>query len=730
MFDINEAIDNIIYKYNIDEYYPSYRKASNCEKILKKIIDNHGLANENVLFLCNDQLEIEIISHNSQGCELVECINYNQISDSIEWNRYKEVYILSYEKYDDMSEYLDGKTVNYLWVYDVFEKYGYSCCKDFYRLTSKAYESMFSDSFPGKEGWRNNIQLELYNCQKRYNNACDENVKTIELKKCLYLSLYMRNFLSAHSYFMELSKVDVKYKNASEEVDELLTEIKRRVKEKQDKNVVLYWMDAISYEECGDMPYLQQQMNESVVFENAFTSTPNTFPTGKAMFLGKYMVDDKGYQIKNISLENSEVLKLFKEQEYNIKSISGYMRWFDYEYRSEKRHELYDSCSMILWDLLNNLVNNEGKTFYIVHMLVEGHHPFLTSEMDEIGLLDDGIRYSQGRRELDKQLRFFDEFINSKSYRIYMSDHGQHQFSTRYHVILSVYGNGLMRRKINKMFSLIDFVKLIKQILEDGCIDESSYEREYVKIQDIDWYNYKHIRRLINDKIPPDMFLIGYKGVITKEKMYIKFKTGQEWVTDRNIIIHEPALWDGYYNEYSDEEQQVINIFREYAGDNITEIDNDERFKYSKYIYKLIDKYKVYMEEYMNIIYKEMDKYPSQSIAIRMGGDHSVELYARMGKEYRKKIKCFIDNNEMCKCSKFGIPIIKLDELEMNSIQGVILSSYDYLEALREEIKQYDKGINVIDIYEAFEKNGICCTKNFYMDIKMAEEDYDVGFPL
>lgn len=729
MFDINEAIDNIIYKYNLDEYYPSYRDASNCEKILKNIIDNHRLANENVLFLCSDQLEIEIVADISRGDKFIEYIAYNKLNELVEWGKYIKVYILSYEKYNDISTYLEEKRVNYLWVYDVFEKCGCRCCKDFYKLTSHKYETMIDESFPGKEGWRNNLQLELYDCKKRYNEANDENAKNVELKKCLFLSLYMRNFLAARNYFMKLSIIEAKYKKASEEVEQLLGEIKRIIKEKQDKNIILYWMDAISYEECDDMSYLQQQLREAVVFENAFTSTPNTFPTGKTMLLGKNIIDDKTYQIKNIGLENSEVLKLLKEYGYDIKSISGYMRWFDYEYRSKERHELYDSCSVILWDLMNNLVNSESKTFYIVHMLVEGHYPFLSSKMDDVSLINNKLRYEQGRKELDEQLGFFDNYINSKSYRIYMSDHGQHEFSTRYHIIFAVYGEELKKRKICNLFSIINFRELIKQILLNGYIDEKLLESKYVKIQDIDWYNYKQISRLIRNKILPDMFLIGYKGVITKDNMYIKFNTGQEWIADRDKIKYEPALWDGHYNEYSESEQQIIDELRIYAGNDKNEIENDERFKYSRYIYKLIDKYKVYMEEYMKIICAELDKFPERSIAIRMGGLHSAELYTRMSKEYKAKIMCFVDNDKMCKCAKFGIPIIALDELKKNNAQGVILSSYDNIEMLREEAREYSDDVEVIDIYKTFENNGIYCTKNFYMDIKMKDEDYDVGFP-
>ena len=135
------------------------------------------------------------------------------------------------------------------------------------------------------------------------------------------------------------------------------------------------------------------------------------------------------------------------------------------------------------------------------------------------------------------------------------------------------------------------------------------------------------------------------------------------------------------------------------------------------------------MKEYINVICTELDKYPMKSIAIRMGGEHSMQLFSRISDEHKGKIACFVDNSKSCLCSKYGLPIIDLDELENRGIQAIILSSYDYREMLRRESKKYPKNLDIIDIYSIFEKNGIYCTKNFYMDIKLKDEDYDVGFP-
>ena len=135
------------------------------------------------------------------------------------------------------------------------------------------------------------------------------------------------------------------------------------------------------------------------------------------------------------------------------------------------------------------------------------------------------------------------------------------------------------------------------------------------------------------------------------------------------------------------------------------------------------------MKEYINIICSKLDKYPQNSVAIRMGGEHSMNLYARLSDKYKDKIVCFIDSNKMCVCAKYGLPIIRIDELKKENIQAVILSSYDHRAMLRSEAEEYSKDIDVIDIYSVLEENDILCTDNFYMNINLKDEDYDVGFP-
>ncbi|MBQ2982178.1 MAG: sulfatase-like hydrolase/transferase [Lachnospiraceae bacterium] len=726
MFDIDEALDKIISKYGLDEYYPHFQKAKESEKLLETYIGGHRIRKENILFLCNDQMEVNIVTDIARGDELIEAVLYKKINQDFPWNKYVKIYIMSYEKYSEMSAFLKEKKVGFVWIYDIFKENNYDWDREFYKKHLNNYLENFV--VWNDIGWRNLVQMELYNCQQNCKKVKDERIKDEELKKCLYLSLYMRNFKKANYYFSKLEKKDVRIKNANREIKKLLEEIKNRVRQNREKNIVVYWMDAVCYEDSKDMQYLQKKIKESVNFENAFTTTPYTTSTMKSMFLGKYLVDDKAYKINKIDVDDSKILTLLKEQGYNIQYISGLRKMFPYECCTSKRLEIYDACSVVLWDLLNNMINQKNKTFYVAHILSEGHYPFLSSRMTRKSLSFNEMRYIQGLNEIDEQLEFYDQFLNEETYCIYMSDHGGANFSTRFHIIFSVYNKYLESKVIKDMFSIIDFGKTINQIIQMSYINENELKREYVRIQDVDWYNSETIWKRMINKVTPNISMIGYKGVITSKEIYIRFRNDHEWYALRDGVKEEPALWNK--KTYLNNEMKRL---REFVGEYPIDIIDDEKFKYSKYMYKLVEKYDNYAREYkkryMKIICKELDKYPTNSVAIRMGGDHSMNLYNLLNEEYKDKISCFIDNNKKCICKKYGKPIVTLDELPKGNIQAIILSSYDHLKTLRKEVKQYTENIDVIDIYVLLEKNGIYCTQNFYMDIKLKDEDYDVGFP-
>ena len=124
-----------------------------------------------------------------------------------------------------------------------------------------------------------------------------------------------------------------------------------------------------------------------------------------------------------------------------------------------------------------------------------------------------------------------------------------------------------------------------------------------------------------------------------------------------------------------------------------------------------------------------MKKYPKGTIALRMGGNHSAELYNRLQDEYKEKIGFIIDSNKECICKKYGMPVLTLEEAANTKIKAIVLSSYNHLDMLRKETITYPNEIEIIDIYKELEEKGIYCKDTFYVDAQMKDEDYEVGFP-
>ena len=353
----------------------------------------------------------------------------------------------------------------------------------------------------------------------------------------------------------------------------------------------------------------------------------------------------------------------------------------------------------------------------------------MSVELEDNNIGNVQARIELGKRELDSQLSFYDEFMNDNIYRIYMSDHGLGEFRTRFHIHWNVYNKNLGSRKVKGLLSTLDLAKTIENIIEDRDIESEIEYRDYIKVQNFDLYSKYWLADIIKNHATLGIGVFGYQGVITRKYMYIKFRMGKEWFIEREKTTHEPSLGVLCDDLKNIENKALLQEFRSKIGDCIEDSDYKEKCKYSVYLYKIYDNYLKRCRERMDIICEAMKKYPKGTIALRMGGDHSAELYFRLQDEYKEKIGYIIDNNAECVCKNYGVPILTLEEAKKKNIKAVVLSSYNHLDMLRKEALTYSDGIDIIDIYKELETNGICCKDTFYIDVQLKDEDYDVGFP-
>ena len=425
-------------------------------------------------------------------------------------------------------------------------------------------------------------------------------------------------------------------------------------------------------------------------------------------------------------------MQFLKEEGYDVRIISGvFHNYFPIQCTTKQFYmNEFTPCSMRLWDMLSNMLDQERKTLYVVHFM-ESHHPYLSSKLSDNNYMEKQERYRLARLEVDEQLAFYDAFLHEEAYWIYMSDHGQTS-TNRFHVLFNIYHKKLEPRKIRGMFSLLDFNIVLKQLVTDGSIKEQEFIKEYVAIGQLDRYSLWDIERKIGKKTELTTNDFGCTGIIDKDYIYLRYSIGKEWLQKwDNMPLCNPLLFFDCESDIC--EPELLPYYRKLAGEYPTDIIENEKFRYSKYLYALY--YNILKNgtwgKRLDIINSLLAPYPENSVAIRLGGYHSAVLYHILSKENKRKIWGFIDNSDKCVCSKLYLPIVRsvqIDELKNIGVKALMLSSYSRLNVLREESQLWGEEIDILDVYDCLKKNGIECKEEFYK-VKGTDEDYDVGFP-
>ena len=306
-----------------------------------------------------------------------------------------------------------------------------------------------------------------------------------------------------------------------------------------------------------------------------------------------------------------------------------------------------------------------------------------------------------------------------------MSDHGQDDFKTRFHIHFDIYGSMIRPKKIKSLFSIEDFYFVLKSIIEFNNVFEDDIQREFVPIEDLDWYSKAEIDQIFKNKMALTLNRFGYRGVITKDAICAKFSTGIEWAISRGAFCgFEPQLYPKIQN-YLD-----VNVLNTLFLDYPLELKMDKKFTYTQYLYQLLNTYSRRSKTIMTILERIFEKFQDNSVAIRFGGMHSSKLYNLLSEKAKRKIGYFIDGDATCLCAEFGKPILDIQKFMRLAnidfkVEAVILSSFDHLSDLRDESKEYSPNIEIIDIYRVLEEHGIYCKENFYEKMGMTDKDYE-----
>ncbi|MBZ0312903.1 hypothetical protein K7185_10495 [Clostridium butyricum] len=474
---------------------------------------------------------------------------------------------------DELKKYSISQ-VKVIDIYEVLRENGIDLSGAFYRYKSGSYE----------------IALKFY---KDYLKSITLEEKQKNLYNYIVSCLEMKNF----PLFFKYAEVFIKnkYKNWSlieqsvNEMKKLLEDIKILISKRKQKDIFIYWTDAVQQKYLKYMPYILKRKKESISFENTYSITPYTHQVMRAMFAKLKPIDDYEQSKTLLSEKNSIVIKYLLEFDYDIKHIGhdGYINFsMESIYRIDYRADV--AVSLILWEAIKEMLKNEKPVFYIIHVAGETHAPCLSAELKEwIG--DTSIvdipeqQISCSYAAVSNLLEFYDEIIRSDNmYKIYMSDHGNHFEIPQWYWAQNkikpyfyIYNSKIKAKEYYDIFSYNNFYEVIKWILDPQKNKLENSFSEYSCIQDVDIYNKTLVEFFISKNIKE--YAMSYRGVVTVSDKYILRSDGKEfyYTIDENFEEIESTC-----------EYNRLNYLRSLAGNKFIDIDTDNRFEYSRLLYK------------------------------------------------------------------------------------------------------------------------------------------------
>lgn len=719
--NINQKLEQIIEKYDLDKYYPAYRISGQaCTYMEKWIKELSGMENT-FLFISMDERALQLISGwaAKDNIRTLLISSVDELDDYIERFCDIKIYIVSYTRTIEILHWFWRHDLQAESVYDVLENQHIYLQMEFYRfipplLTSD--ELRLNTSLKEKSVDGSSLTLyEYYYQKKRLQYSIREEDKRRIREKLFFLALCMRNFLEAESILRAMPD-NIEYKKCWHEIESLLDNIKETLAGRKQRHIIIYWLDALAYAEGAEMEYLRNQREHSIYFHNAFTVTFGTNPTCKSIFCGIRQVDDLGYQIryfrdipqidevKHIGTDNSPLLKDIEEQGYAFSILSRYLsKSFEKKYDHDVWSTRETPCSEVFWNLTDQIIQSKQPTVYLAHALTEIHSPCLSVRRDHFEHEYTRELMKVQYEELNAQLKFYDAILGNGPYRIYMSDHGRNRndIGNSTHVHFQIYHAEWMKKEVNKLFCYLDFPKIMHSLMLGKPIDETLWNREFVPVQDVDFYNgerLKHSLKYIGlEQLP---FFMAYKGIVTDEHIYLRFKCGEELFHKRSNGSLNPVFW----NNNNQLNEEVLEELREKTGEFPKELDSDSRFCFSVNTYTVYENIKKSVQKAADLLNAKISCYEDGSVLL-LGKDYSTRwLYAILTKENRKKIG-----------ETYG----------KDKIKAVLLSDYENQEKLQSEIERIYNDPEIIDIYQFWKEQGYSFPGDFWYGL---EDDRKIPF--
>lgn len=412
---------------------------------------------------------------------------------------------------------------------------------------------------------------------------------------------FLNMFIIIDEYISKGYDVDSRYKGFKNDVKILLDKIEKAVYQRKEQDIVLNWVDEISFEYMKQMKFLSKIWTNSTSFDNSYTVMPWTTWTLKTMFSGNYVIDDKMFLFPKIDDKSkkyslmeyfySKGIKFIYIGPETIANKTFSRKYIGKRYiKAKNRDEISYISTMGQWNGICNLLNTNKRSFIIIHNIYETHSPYFfinQDSWDRDDFYDTPDKKLKGAKYIDSQLEFYNQFYKN-SIQIYMSDHGEH-VDIENKKFYPIYSQELINTFFfinnqkeknkgvhykDKIFSLVHFKNLVKLIIENGNLEDCL--RNEGSFQIYDTYSKISVEDMIRDLKNKETWMQN-RGIVTPYDKYVIFCDGEKRYflldNENENLINEEAY------------QERIKFLKEKCTDNFIDIYNYDFFRYSRKLY-------------------------------------------------------------------------------------------------------------------------------------------------
>mgnify|MGYP003372749740 FL=1 len=329
--------------------------------------------------------------------------------------------------------------------------------------------------------------LVIYEVRNIYKNSKNEKY----LANLIYLYLNIKDFSNAFKYMLEY--IDEKYiqyekiKFLYDKLNKFKLEVKKQLVNKKSRNILMALIDSLRWKdifEYNNMKYVKSISQKSFNFTNAYTHVPYTSMSILSMITGKTMFDDNIMNIK-MPIDSQNILNGINNNDYSFKYYGNQLQLFTQEFCSQSRET---NISQLLWDYICDIYeDNKSQNISIVHIM-EVHSPYIcgnhkykpidfggyaSSYLTDNEIFMQKIQYNETLDYVDKQLKYYLDFVNDETTLIITSDHGMtlewdiknkndNQFVEDFiHIPYIVVGDNISPKIEEELISHIDTHKII-----------------------------------------------------------------------------------------------------------------------------------------------------------------------------------------------------------------------------------------------------------------------------